>query len=166
MNKKLKKKKMKEDEPSEEDVKVPLSTLVLDKRTAVKIRDMADYYDIFFAIENTVLLVWEEDRTMRDRDVLCAYASLLKDFDHQPDGSLASEIAKSVKAILLLREQDKQREYSYGEITSCLSMLVSIAKEHSSPDGVGYLKWVKAFFSGEMSTNVNDILEYIFKNEV
>ena len=154
------------DEPSEEDVKVPLSTLVLNKRTAVKIRDMADYSDVFFAIENTVLLVWEEDRRIRDRDVLFAYTSLLKDFDHQPDGSLASEIAKSVKAILLLRKQNKQKEYSYGEITSCLSMLVSIAKEHSSSDGVGYLKWVTAFLSGKMPTNINDNLEYIFKNEL
>jgi hypothetical protein len=154
------------DEPSEEDVKVPLSTLVLNKRTAVKIRDMADYGDVFYAIENTVLLVWEEDRRMRDRDVLFAYTSLLKDFDCQPDDSLASEIAKSVKAILLLRKQNKQKDYSYGEITSCLSMLVSIAKEHSSPDGVGYLKWVTAFLSGKMPTNINNILEYIFKNEL
>ena len=158
--------KEEEDELSEEDVTVPLSTLIINKPTPVKIRDMADYSDVFFAIENTVMQIWEEDRRFRDRDVLSAYASLLKDFDHQPDGSLASEIAKSVKACLLFRKQDKQKDYTYGEITSCLSMLVTIAKDHRSADGVGYLKWVKTFFNGKMSTNVNDILTYIFNNEM
>jgi hypothetical protein len=153
-------------EPTEEEVRVPLSTLVINKRTPVQIRDMADYGDIFYAIENTVLQIWKEDRRFHDRDVLSAYASLLKDFDHQPDDSLASEIAMAVKAFLLLRKHNKQKEYTYGEITSCLSKLVTIAKDHRSSDGAGYLKWVKTFFSGKMPTSINDIMEYIFKNEM
>jgi len=36
---------------TEEDVTVPLHTLVIDKRTEVKIRNMADYSDVFAAIE-------------------------------------------------------------------------------------------------------------------
>jgi hypothetical protein len=152
-------------EPTEEEVRVPLSTLVVDKRTPVRIRDMADYGDIFYAIENTALQVWLEDPALRDRDVLSAYASLLKDFDHQPDGSLASEMAMAVKAFLLLRKHNKQKEYTYGEVTSCLSKLVTIAKGHRCADGVGYLKWVKTFFSGKMPTSMNDIMEYISRNE-
>jgi hypothetical protein len=158
--------KEEEDKYTEEDVKVPLGTLVINKRSAVKIRDMADYSDIFYAIESTVLQVWFEDLRLNDKDVLYAYASLLKDFDHQPDGSLASEIAKSVKAFLLFRKQDKQKDYTYGEITSCLFLLSTIAKDHHSADGVGYLKWIRTFYDGNMPTDVDDILNYILQNEL
>jgi hypothetical protein len=153
-------------EPTEEEVRVPLSTLVVNKRTPVQIWDMGDYGDIFYAIENTALQVWLENPALRDHDVLSAYASLLKDFDHQPDDSLASEIAMAVKAFLLLRRHNKQKMYTYGEITSCLSKLVTIAKDHRSPDGKGYLKWVRTFLEGNMPTTLNDILEYMFKNEM
>jgi len=159
--------KRKEDfEPTEEDVRVPLSILVINKKTPVKIRDMANHSDIFFSIENTVFQVWLENPSLGDQDVLQAYTVLLKDFDYQPDDTLASEIAKSVKAILIFRKQDKQRNYTYGEITSCLSLLISIAKEHKSCDGKGYLKWIKTFFDGKMPTDVKDIIDYICQNEL
>jgi len=151
---------------TEEDVTVPLHTLVIDKRTEVKIRNMADYSDVFAAIEGTVVAFWQEETRIHDRDVLSAYTSLLQDFDHQPEGSLASEIAKCVKAILLSRKQEKLKDYTYGEITSCLSMLLTIAKDHQSPDGTGYLKWVKTFFEGNMPMDMNTIIEYMFKNEM
>jgi len=155
-----------DDELTEEDVQVPLSTLVINKKTPVKIRDMADYSDIFFAMENTVLDRWLENPTLRDQDVLRAYTSLLKDFDHRPDGTLDAEIAKNVKALLLYRKKDKERDFTYGEVLSCLSMLITIAKQHRSSDGKGYLKWVKIFFDGKMPTNVQDILNYISQNEL
>jgi hypothetical protein len=165
---KQKRRKAKEDldDFTEEDVTVPLHTLVIDKRTAVKIRNMADYSDVFAAIEGTVLAFWQEETRIHDRDVLSAYTSLLRDFDHQPEGSLASEIAKCVKAILLSKKQETQKDYTYGEITSCLSMLITIAKDHRSPDGIGYLKWVKTFFEGDMPMDRNTIIEYMFKNEM
>ena len=153
-------------EPTEEDVRVPLSVLVINKKTPVKIRDMANYSDIFFAIENTVLQFWLENPSFGDQDILQAYTVLLKDFDHQPDNTLASEIAKSVKAILIFKKQDKQGNYTYGEITSCLSLLISIAKEHKSSDGKGYLKWIKTFFDGKMPMDVKDIFDYICQNEL
>ena len=155
-----------EEELSEEDVMVPLDTLVLNRRTPVNIWDMARYSDVFGAIETTVLQVWQDTPKLRDRDVLAAYTLLLKDFDHQPESSLASEVAKSVKASLIFRARDKEKQYTYGEVLSCVSKLVRIAKDHHSPDGRGYLKWVRTFFEGNMPTNLNDILDYMFKNEM
>ncbi len=154
------------DDITEEDVRVPLGILVIDKHTTVNIFDMADYYDVFAAIEGTVLAFWGQERKIRDTDVLFAFTSLLKDFDHQPEGSLASEIAKCVKAILLSRKQEKLKDYTYGEITSCLSKLITIAKDHRSPDGIGYLKWVKTFFEGNMPMDKESILEYLFTNDL
>jgi hypothetical protein len=155
-----------QEELSEEDVMVPLDTLVLNHRTSVNIQDMAEYSDVFSAIETTVLAVWEVTPRLRDRDVLVAYTTLLKDFDHQPESSLASEIAKSVKAQLIFRARDKEKKYTYGEVTSCLSKLVTIAKDHRSSNEKGYLKWIKTFYDGNMPTTLNDILEYMFKNEM
>lgn len=155
-----------EDDITEEDVSVPLHTLVVDKRIAVNIWNMADYADVFAAIEGTVLAFWDEERNIQDKDVLSAYTILLKDFDHQPEGSLASEVAKCVKAILLSRKQEKLKDYTYGEITSCLSKLITIARDHRSPDGIGYLKWVKTFFEGNMPMDMDAIIGYIFKNEM
>ncbi|MBN2599516.1 MAG: hypothetical protein JXA75_03160 [Candidatus Thermoplasmatota archaeon] len=59
---KSRKKRKEVEDITEEDVRVPLHTLVIDKRTGVNIRDMADYYDVFAAIEGTVLAFWEEER--------------------------------------------------------------------------------------------------------
>jgi hypothetical protein len=151
---------------TEEEVLVPLHTLVTDKRTTVNIWNMAVYAEVFAVMEGTVLAFWDQKHKLRDKDVLSAYTSLLKDFDHQPKDSLASEIAKSVKAILLSRRQQKLKDYTYGEITSCLTKLITIVKDHRSPDGIGYLKWVKTFFEGNMPTDMESILEYMFTNEM
>lgn len=155
------------EEITEEDVKVPINELVVGNKKQVNIADMADYADIFFAIENTVLHYWSNiNHDINDQDVLKAYTKLLKDFDNQKEETLASEISKSVKGLLIIRKREKQREYTYGEIISCVLYLRKIAHEHKSSNGVGYLKWVKAFFDGDMPLTVDGIAEYIFQNEL
>ena len=153
---------LEDEEITEEDVKVPINELVVGNKKQVNIVDMADYADIFFAIENTVLHYWSDiNQDVNDQDVLKAYNNLLKDFDNQKEETLASEISKSV-----IRAREKQREYMHGEIISCVSYLKKTAHEHKSSDGVGYLKWVKAFFDGDMPLTVDGIAEYIFQNEL
>ena len=155
-----------EDDFTEEDVSVPLHTLVVDKRIAVNIWNMVNYADVFASIEGTVLAFWDEKHNIRDKDVLSTDTILLKDFDHQPEGSLVSEVAKCVKAILLSRKQEKLKDYTYAEITSCLTKFITIARDHRSPDGIGYLKWMKTFFEGNMPMDMDSIMGYIFKNEM
>lgn len=46
---------LEDEEITEEDVKVPINELVVGNKKQVNIVNMADYADIFFAIENTVL---------------------------------------------------------------------------------------------------------------
>ncbi len=158
---------LEDEEITEEDVKVPINELVVGNKKQVNILDMADYADIFFAIENTVLHYWSDiNQDVNDQDVLKAYNNLLEDFDNQKEETLASEISKSVKGFLIIRAKEKQREYTYGEIISCISYLRKTAHEHKSSDGVGYLKWVKAFFDGDMPLTVDGIAEYIFQNEL
>ena len=140
--------KIKELELTEEDVKTPISKLVINNKKRVKINDMADYYDIFFAIENTTLLYWNSHPNITDEDVVNAFNKLLQDFDVRDEETLASEISKGVKAILILRKWDKKRDYTMGEIISCVSLLIKLAKEHKSPDGIGYLKWIRVFLKG------------------
>ena len=65
----------------------------------------------------------------------------------------------------IIRTREKQGKYTYGEIISCISYLIKIAHEHKSSDGVGYLKWVKTFFDGDMPLTVDDIVDHIFQNE-
>ncbi|MDI6902318.1 MAG: hypothetical protein QMC77_01110 [Methanocellales archaeon] len=131
----------------------------------MKIKDMADYYDVFFAVENTTFLYWSSHPDMNDRDVIDAFNSLIRDFNNQKEGSLASEISKGVKAILILRKRNKNRDYTFGEIISCILLLIKLANEHESSDGMGYLKWIKAFFEGRMPKTEEEIMEYILQNE-
>jgi len=93
-------------------VKKPIAELVINNKKRVKINDLADYYDIFFAIENTTLLYCESHTDITDKDVINAFNRLLRDFDHQKEETLASEISKGIKAILILRKKDKKRDYT------------------------------------------------------
>jgi len=70
-----------EDDFTEEDVSVPLHTLVVDKRIAVNIWNMVNYADVFASIEGTVLAFWDEKHNIRDKDVLSTDTILLKDFE-------------------------------------------------------------------------------------
>ncbi|MFQ5974778.1 MAG: hypothetical protein ACE5J5_00485 [Candidatus Hydrothermarchaeales archaeon] len=146
-------------------MKTLIAKLVINDKKQVKINDMADYYDLFFAIENTTMLYWESHTDMTDKDVINAFNRLLRDFDNQKERTLASEISKGIKAILILRKNDKKGDYTFGEIVSCIILLMKIAKEHQSSDGIGYLKWIKAFFERRMPLTEEEIIEYIFQNE-
>ncbi|GEM_PF-1964725 len=150
-----------------EDVKVPIRELVINDSKRVRIRDMADYSDIFFAIEFTILTYWEDCcTTLKDRDVIKSLYSLLGNFDGQEEGTLASEIAKALKATLIWRKRIRRRKYKLGEILSCISLLISVARNHQSPDGIGYLKWIKNFFEGKMPLTIEEILDYMWENEM
>lgn len=153
-------------EITDEDVKVPIAKLVANDKKRVKIKDMADYYDIFFAVEKTTFFYWESHPNITDRDVINAFNSIIQDFDNQKEGTLASEISKGVKAILILRKRNKKRDYTSGEITSCISLLINLAKEHKSSDGIGYLKWIKTFFEGDMHITKEGIIRHIIENEI
>ncbi|MFQ6060667.1 MAG: hypothetical protein ACE5KV_05135 [Thermoplasmata archaeon] len=153
-------------ELTEEEVGVPLAELVIDDKKRVRIDDMADYYEVFFAIECSTLLYWESHEEITDKDVMKAFNRLLLDFDNQKEGTLASEISKAVKANLILRRRDQEEDYTFGEIASCISFLKRIAKHHKSPDGRGYLKWIRAFFEGRMPMTEEEIVDYILQNEV
>lgn len=152
-------------EITEEDVKVPITELVVNDKRHVKIKDMADYYDVFFALENTTFRYWGSHPKLTDSDVISAFNSILRDFDNQKDGTLASELSMGVKAVLILRKRNNTKNYTLGEITSCISLLIKLAKEHERPDGRGYLRWIKAFFEGKMPKTEGEITKYILQND-
>ena len=151
-------------EITEADVNQPLENLVGSSKAKVVIEDISDYTDIFYSIESVVLLAWQENPALNDKKVLSAYNKLKKDFDGQKKGSLADEISKSVKAQLLVSGIGGCT-CTHGEIISCVKTLIKIAKNHRSPNGIGYLHWTKTFFEGNMPETPEDILEYIAKYE-
>ena len=152
-------------EITEADVNRPLAELVESGNEKVLFEDIADYYEIFFSIENTVLNIWQKKPFLKDKTVLSAYNKLKKDFDGQKEGSLADEISKSVKALLLQNKLEGERSYTYGEINSCVKHLIKLVKQHRSPSGIGYLHWIKTFFEGNMPKTEEEIWEYIQKFE-
>ena len=149
---------------SEINVNQPLENLVGSNKRNVVIEDISDYTEIVYSIESVVLLTWQENPGLNDKKVLSAYNKLKKDFDGQKKGSLADEISKSVKAQLVIGGIEGD-VYTYGEIISCVKTLIKIAKNHRSPNGIGYLHWTKTFFEGNMPETPEDILEYIEKYE-
>ena len=153
-------------EITDEDIRVPIAELVVNDNKRVKISDMADYCDVFFAIENTVYSYWESNADLADNDVIRIFVNLLRDLDRQKEGTLESEISMGIKAILTWRNIKGMRPYTAGEIASCISFLLKIAKNHKSPDGRGYLKWIKTFFEGRMPKTVEEQIEYTLKNEM
>lgn len=154
-----------ENEITEEDVKVPLSEVVTGNKTRVEITDMADYNDVFYAIENTIYLYWLSHPDIRDKDVYAVFKRLKKTFDNLEEGTLPSEIAKALKAILIVKKYSGEGMHSHGEILSCLMFLTQLARNHRSSDGIGYLKWIATIFRGEMPKTEEEIRQYIRENE-
>lgn len=150
---------------SDADVCRPLAELVKPDAGLVDARDMGRYADVFFALEHTVLLLWKSDQRLRDSDVNEAFRSLRNDFDNSEEGSVADELARSVKAMLISRRMKRKGEYTRGEIISCVKLLEGIAKEHENSQGDGYLRWVKTFFEGKLPATQKEIADYITKNE-
>jgi len=152
-------------EITEADVNRPLAELVESSREKVVIEDMGDYYDIFFSIEYIVLNFWEKKPALKDKTVLSAYHKLKKDFDGQKKGSLADEISKSVKAMLVHNKIEGERSYTYEEIISCVKYLIKLVNQHRSPSGIGYLQWIKTFFEGNMPITDTELFDYIEEYE-
>jgi len=143
----------------------PLAELAESGNEKVLFEDIADYYEIFFSIENMVLNIWQKKPFLKDKTVLSAYNKLKNDFDEQKEGSLADEISKSVKALLVQNKLEGGRNYTYGEINSCVKHLIKLVKQHRSPSGIGYLHWIKTFFEGNMPKTDEEIWDYIEKYE-
>ena len=157
--------KRKKDGLPKVETEISIGQLISDSRKEVHIEDMADYYDVFFAIEHTTMLYWHDNSKLKDQDVLDALNRLLRDLDDTEEGTLASEISKGLRAILISRQEDILRDYTFGEIRSCVLFLKKIVKSHHSPDGIGYLKWTKAFFEGRLPESPDEIADYILRNE-
>ena len=153
-----------EDARVEEEVRLPLKEFVSTDTTQVEIDDMADYGNIFFAIEFIVMNYWKK-YSIVDKDVRETYHRLIKDFDGHEEGTLGSTLAKSVKAALIYERDYNNRRYTRGEIMSCLKHLIGILDDHKSPDGVGYLRWTTSFFERELPETKEDIRKYIRENE-
>ena len=152
-------------EITEADVNRPLAELIESGNEKVLFEDIADYYELFFSIENTVLNIWQKKPFLKDKTVLSAYNKLKKDFDGEKEGSLANEISKSVKALLVQNKLEGERSYTYGEINSCVKHLIKLVKQHRSPSGIGYLHWIKTFFEGNMPETDKEISDYIDEYE-
>ena len=150
---------------TEADVNRPLAELVESGNEKVLFEDIGDYYEIFFSIESTVLNFWQKKPALKDKTVLSAYHKLKKDFDGQKKGSLADEISKSVKAMLVHNKIEGERSYTYGEINSCVKHLIKLVNQHRSPSRIGYLQWIQTFFEGNMPKTDTEIWEYIQKYE-
>ncbi|MDL1964194.1 MAG: hypothetical protein LWW98_07655 [Deltaproteobacteria bacterium] len=152
-------------EITEADVNRPLAELVENSREKVVIGDMADYHEIFFSIEYIVLNFWQKKPALKDKTVLSAYNKLKKGFDGQKKGSLADEISKSVKAMLVFNKIEGKRGYTYEEIISCVEFLIKLVKQHRSPSRIGYLQWIETFFKGNMPITDTEISDYIDEYE-
>ena len=152
-------------EITEVDVNLPFTELVESGNKKVSFKDIDDYHEIFYSIESTVLNFWQKKPALKDKMVLSAYNKLKKDFDGQKRGSLADEISVSVKALLVQNKIEGERSYTYGEIISCVKLLIKLVKQHRSPSGIGYLHWIKTFFEGNMPETESEIREYIQKFE-
>ena len=152
-------------EITEADVNRPLAELVENSREKVVIGDMADYYDIFYSIEYIVLNYWRKKPALNDKTVLSAYNKLKKGFDGQKKGSLADEISKSVKAMLVYNKIEGEKSYTYEEIISCVKYLIKLVKQHRSPSRIGYLQWIKTFFEGNLPQTDTELFDYIDEYE-
>jgi hypothetical protein len=147
-------------------IRPPLSELTVPSKKRVRVKNLGDYYDVFGSLEQTILSIWLDEPRLTDEDVLIAINDLTHDFDDQPEGTIARELEQAVKSTLMLRHDDGDVDYTYGEVMSCLSHLVGIVRTHHSPRGTGYLTWVKTVFEGNMPTTRAEIVEYILRHEV
>lgn len=152
---------------SDADVEVPLSGLVRQGRGRgrVSIKNMGRHKDVFYALECTILCIWEDDPQLRDEDMISAFDELLHHFDGHAEGTIAGELERGVKAILVSRKHRGLQAYTLDEVLSCVSLLREIADTHNSPSGVGYLQWIKTFFEGRLPRTKREIKDYILKYE-
>lgn len=159
------------DEPlidvTDADVEVPLSELVRQGRgrRRVSIKNMGRHKDIFYALECTILCIWEDYPRLRDEDVISAFDELLHDFDGHAEGTTAGELERGVKGVLVSRKRQGLKSYTLDEVLLCVSLLREIADMHNSPSGVGYLQWIKTFFEGGLPRTKREIRDYILKYE-
>jgi hypothetical protein len=150
---------------SDDDMKMPLADLVNSDKRMVIIDDASDYYDVAFAIENSIYRYWKYNPKLNDFDVIRTIDSIYKSFDAQKDNPLGLAITNELKAMLIFRGINSEERYSLGEIRSCISYLRKIVIQHKSPDRIGYLKWIKTFFEGKLPQTEEEIREYIRQNE-
>jgi len=150
--------------PSE--IRQLIASLVLPDATEVDATDMGRYSDIFFALESIVLSGWEQKPSLRDKDVLEAVDTLLSDLDNQPEGSFAWLLATSLKARLMFRKGRGGKDFTLGEVVSCIKLLAHIAREHENSAGDGYLRWVRAFFTTGLPKTSMENLDYLVENEL
>lgn len=65
----------------------------------------------------------------------------------------------------MLNRIERGRSYTYGEIISCVRLLIKLVKQHRSPSGIGYLQWIKTFYEGNMPKTDEEMRDYIEKYE-
>lgn len=150
---------------SEAEVCLPLAEFVEPDDKPADVHDMGKYSDVFFSIEYVVLSLWKSNPKMKDKEVIKALRILQENFDNHEGGSVADELAKSVKAMLVMRRKKGKRRYTKGEIISCVALLEGIAKEHENSKGDGYLRWVRTFFEGKLPETEEEMFEYAVENE-
>ncbi len=141
----------------------PLLEIVNPSKKMVPIHDMNEYKTIFFSIEKPVFDYWKQNSETTDETIIKNLESLKQGFDN-PQNELGEQIKRSIKTTILLNKDKK--EYSYGDIMSCIVRLKNLAKHHESFDGIGYLKWLERFFEGTIPQTPEEIEEYIKKEEI
>jgi hypothetical protein len=151
--------------PSDEELAAPLSSLADPDRGPVEVGDMAEYPDLFAVLEGTALNFWKAHPEATDELVLDSFNELLGSFDRCREGSLAWEVSRRVKGLLIARAREGKRRYSVGEMNSCLRALIDLAVVHESWDGIGYLKWVRTCLEGRMPRTQAEIASYILQHE-
>lgn len=129
------------------------------------IKNMGRHKDVLCALECTALCIWEACPQLRDEDVISALDELLHDFDGHAEGTIAGELERGVKAVLVSRKREGLQAYTLDEILSCVLLLREIADTHNSPSGVGYLHWIKTFFEGRLPRTKREVKDYILKYE-
>jgi tetratricopeptide (TPR) repeat protein len=150
---------------SKEEINQPLINYVAPDKQMTPITDLAEYTEILFPIETTIQNHWENNPELEDKEIIETLTNLKTNFD-APQNELGEEIKKTLKmTLLMLQKQNPQRKYSFGEIKSCITQIKNIAKQHESPDKIGYLQWVKLFFEDKLPETKEEIQEYIQNEE-
>jgi len=150
--------------PSE--IRKPIASLVLPDAAEVDATDMGKYSDIFFALESMIFTGWRQQPSLDDKEVLEALDTALSDLDSQPEGSFAWILATSLKARLMFRKGRGGKDFTMGEIVSCIRLLARIAREHENSTGDGYLRYLRAFFTTGLPETAKEHVDYLVKNEL
>ncbi len=142
-----------------------MKSLVDPDKTQVDASEMNEYSNIYITIESTVMERQKARPSLKDRNVLSALRKLKKGFEGHKENSLEAKIAKNLKVLLALRREVGEEDYTMGEINSCIMSLIKIVKNHASPSGKGYIRWIEAFFENRLPVTEREISEYIRKEE-